>query len=203
MKGAWLLTAYGARNTVTPPAPGAGSVDVRAVDVSYWDGVEGSGFFNDTDTSFPVSTTADRVRVVGFRFALAIPKDATVTSAVLTAYQNQNSTWVVADDRTLGAEQVDNAGVASSLADLQARYTNRGTTVTWSNAGTILNSQPVPTGSITAMLQAIVNRAGWVSGNHVMLWCSHPGSGGHNAQWRSVVGQSAGVQPRLEVGFTS
>lgn len=197
-RGVGIFTQFGVRRPAAAPAPIQDDIDIRAVGVAY--GNPSPSFGNDWDLSFPVTTSAE-LRVVGFRFQVNIPKDATILSAVLSPYQNQNSTWTTDDNRTLGAEQVDDASMPTNWSQIESRYTNRGTTVTWSNSGTILNNNPVPTGDISAMIQAIVNRSGWAANQHMMLWCSHPGNGGHNAQWRSVVSQSAGVQPRLEVEF--
>ena len=199
MKAVRLMASFGAvKPYVSAPDPVPGSIDIRAVDVSYANGT--TSFGNDWDTSYPVATSAI-LRIVGFRFQCNIPRSATILSATLTPYQNQNETWTSADNRTLGAEQVNNAGIATSNADIHNRYGNVGVTHNWSNSGTILNSQPVPSGNIAALVQEIVNRGGWNANQHIMLWCSHPGNGGQNAQWRSVVSQSVSVQPRLEVGF--
>ena len=186
-----------------PPEPIPGSIDIRAVDVAY--GNPSPSFGNDWDTSFPV-TTSEQLRVVGFRFQVNIPPDATILSATLTAYQAQNATWSAADVRMLGAERVEDASQPTSWSNMELRYLNVGAEHLWSNSGTINNGQPVPTGDISNIVQEMVNSTNivigsWASGNHIMFWCRHPGNGGANHQWQSVVDRDPSTQPRLQVEY--
>lgn len=179
-------------------------IDIRATDTTWARFTPTTSFGPDWDTNYPVNTGDPYAVATGFRFQLNVPQGATINSATFTAYQNQNSTWTSpADDRTLGAEQVDSSVQATDNADAQSRSANLGTTHTWANTGSILNSEPVPTGNIAAVIQEIVNRPGWTSGNYITLWATHPGAGAADQQLRSTVGVPTDDQPRLEVDYTS
>lgn len=178
------------------------NIDIRATNVVYAQTTSPTSFGGDWDKSFPVETTALE-RVVGFRFQLGVPKDATINSAVFTAYAGQNATWVSGtDDRTFGAEQVDTSVSATSAATVASQSSNIGTTHTWTNSGLILNGVAVPTGDISAVIQQIVNRTGWVENNYITLWSTHPGNGTASHQlWSVGAPASPANYPRLEVEY--
>lgn len=183
-------------------APVQDSIDVRTAadaDTNHW--VQGSGGFIGADLSFLPRSGASDARATFMRFQVAIPQGATILAATLTVYQNQNAAWTGADDRTLGIHQVDDGAAPGSRAAADTALGQLGTTHVWANSGTINNSQPVPTGDIAALVQQIVNRGGWVSGNHMLFLYSHPGGGSTNHQTRLHQGQAEGVRPRLQVDF--
>ena len=110
---------------------------------------------------------------------VTIPQGATITAAYFTLVAVSPWTGTTPKSRITG-ENVDNAAAWSTLADYQAR---RGTVVGGANndhltaaqvnwddipawsAGTAYNSP-----SIVSIIQEIVNRPGWASGNALALW---------------------------------
>ena len=112
----------------------------------------------------------------GLRFLnVTVPKGATITAAYLTfhAYAVDGAiptTYIDGDDE-------DNCATFSTAADYDARPRTTAA-VAWTPAawvgGTWYNSA-----SIVAVIQEIVNRAGWISGNALALfWRDAPGWGG-------------------------
>lgn len=136
-----------------------------------------------------------------WRFTLDIPQGATIVNAFLTVYQNELATYASADDRTLGAVQADNPAAPGNASAMSAAAGNLGTTVTWANAGSFANQAALPTGDIKAVLQQLVDRAGWASGNAVLLVATHPGSGSKTHQQRAF-DSTPTLRPRLEVEFS-
>lgn len=180
------------------PDPVPGSVDVRANSAAW--GRTTSGY-NLDDLMFIVNGS-DTIWST-HRFGLAIPKGATITSAAFTPYASNNFDWsTVTSNITIGAEQADNPSQFSSSADALTRRGNRGTPVTWraaSTGTTINNGNPITGADLTSVIQAIVNRSGWVSGNNILLIGENI-SGTATAQWNGV-NAAEGVRPRLVVNY--
>ncbi len=116
----------------------------------------------------------------GLRFLnVTIPKEATIDTAYLTIVCGLAKSGTIANSRITG-EDVDNAATWSTLADYQAR---RGTVVDGANNDYITTAQvdwddiPAWTEGISydsppiiSIIQEIVNRVGWASGNALALW---------------------------------
>ena len=78
------------------------------------------------------------------------------------------------------------------------------TTVTWASTATIDENDPNTSSDLATIVQEIVNRAGWVSGNYVGLFISHAGSGSSDsmAWYLHATGVADSRHPRLYVEFT-
>lgn len=116
----------------------------------------------------------------GMRFTgVAIPQGSTIDNAYLTFHCNAGVASSTANTRITGND-VDNAATWSTLADYQAR---RGTVVGGANNNFITDAQvnwdaivgwvlgyTYNSPEIKTIIQEIVNRGGWTSGNALALW---------------------------------
>ena len=96
---------------------------------------------------------------------LQIPRNATITAATITGWaRNSFNNTGASDYVTIGAEQVDNAGAVTTYANHVSRMGNVGTTVQWPLTNRSIGD-PVVSPSLVAVVQQIVNRAGWPDGS--------------------------------------
>lgn len=197
----------GLRKVAAPP-PVPGSVDVRANDTRW--GYSNSGF-NTSGNTFVATNTAGRDTWSTFRFVLNIPQGATITNATFTPFAHNNGMpWAsILTPLVMGAEQADNPTPFSSSPDAIARYLNVGTTVNWMEAGgsgvpsNLTSGSAIEPGTnIAAVIQQIVNRPGWESGNTIQLIIRNTGPAGASYGWHPA--QAAeNLRPRLQVDFLS
>lgn len=101
----------------------------------------------------------------GLRFAMDVPKDATIISAIITGNVPDDAF----DSPTLDikAEQADDPDTFSAGDDVLTRWPAGGPSVEWVAAD--LGSGLVALPDIATVLQPIVERAGWVAGQHVVI----------------------------------
>jgi hypothetical protein len=106
-----------------------------------------------------------------YQFAVTIPQGATIVSATLELYSGTHSGETRAYTAGIRVENVDNAAAftCSSGNDIHGR-SYWSTTVDW-----LIPSDGLPSGQyssspdITSLIQQIVNRSGWSSGNYLNL----------------------------------
>jgi hypothetical protein len=100
-----------------------------------------------------------------FRAPLSIPQGATITSAVLRAESQLTGDADLAYVVRVAAHAADNSSRPTSKADLEGRTTTTPHNVNLAtpSAGVTLDID------VTADIQAVVNRAGWASGNYVTV----------------------------------
>jgi type IV pilus assembly protein PilY1 len=180
-----------------------GSIDIRtAASADVVDGEQSNWIVNARSPSYQPRNVAT---FVAWRFTnVQIPQGATITSATLTVYSNQIATWATtADDRTLGIVDADNQAQATS-GTMSAISGNQATTKhTWVTSGSVANEEAITTGDISSVLQQVISRTGWASGQALMFVSLHDGSTSNSHQVRGHDGESASLTPRLQVGFTS
>lgn len=109
---------------------------------------------------------AGRALNTNLRFTgLQIPRGATIDDARITVWSLGTRTGVNANDYVnVYAEQVNNATAITSAAALTSRWSNVGTSVTWPVGGNLVLNGPITSPNISAVVQQIVNRAGWPDG---------------------------------------
>jgi len=126
-----------------------------------------------------------------YRFQLNVPQGATITTSYLTLVPSSNS-----NDGTICtvyAEDVDNASQITTFANWTTAL-GRITTanVSWDFPALTLNSaQNSP--SLNAVIQEIVDRGSWASGNYINLLLDEDGSSSVLAQFWSNTGTTAPV----------
>jgi len=152
----------------------------------------------------------------GMRFQnVTIPQGATITAAYITIYCYTPCNGTVVRTRIIGDDE-DNAAAFSTLADFQARrgiivggandnyitsaYVDWDGMAAWS-AGVSYNSA-----DISAVIQEIVNRAGWASGNALVLfWDDFNDRSDHNTDCRRIgrpYDGDAANAPKLHIEYT-
>jgi hypothetical protein len=209
------ITVAGLTPTVTNTGASSGSIDVRTAadnDVAFYNHTTTS-YFQGGDTMYTLEQTATQYGNA-VRWQLNVPKNATITSVTLTFYESQSVGAYDEDDviETVGFEQTDNAAQFSSGSDYATRYANLGTTDTidmvelsdvytpttdWPLVGEPLTFTLSPT-----LIQEVVNRSGWASGQYVMLFMRTSGSDTEIAQWQGHYNRTSPYWPRLQVGYT-
>lgn len=148
---------------------------------------------------------------------VAIPNAATIDVAYITITSYYSGTGATSNSYITG-EDTDNAAVWSTLADYQAR---RGTVVGGASDNNITTAQVawdnLPTTwvtdteysspSIVSVIQEIVNRAGWASGNALALWWDdHNGrSTAANGRHRQAYSYDTSTTkaPKLHIEYTA
>ncbi|MDH4444994.1 MAG: PA14 domain-containing protein [Akkermansiaceae bacterium] len=146
----------------------------------------------------PIATTGGSDPLVGLRFAgLPIPQGATITHAAIqfTAAGTQSEATTL----DITVEATDQAAAFSATA---RNLSNRPITTTrlvwqppaWSVMGEAAASQRTP--NLAGILQEIVSRPGWASGNAIALFIK--GTGRRTAD---AFDKSGGTPPRLSVTY--
>lgn len=144
---------------------GAGSDDcIRRLNTSYWSltsAYVAAGWNGATNKQWGS----------GLRFTdITIPKDSTILTAYLTfkAHATREGTTV---KTRISAEAVDDAVTfADDSAVFDARWANRTLAVDWDGIAAWTDNQPYDSIDIAAVIQAIVNRGGWASGQDIVIF---------------------------------
>jgi hypothetical protein len=109
----------------------------------------------------------------GMRFLnIPIPKGSTINSAKLTLTCRLSRSNTIVNSKLRG-EDADNAAAFSDYADYSGRprTTNQ---VTWNNIPAWTAETEYDSPDITSIIQEIIDRAGWASGNAlVIFWDDH------------------------------
>lgn len=129
-----------------------------------------------------------------------LPQGATITAAALrlTAYATDSYTGVTL--RVYG-NAADNAAAPTSMADADAKALTTAY-VNWVCATGWTDGQVYSPGDLTAIIQEIVNRPGWASGNALMLLIKDNGSAaGHNHQFTAYDAGLPAEYAELEIHY--
>lgn len=146
------VTAKSAANTDDGNVDGAGGSFSTAGLIYMWAGGYYGGFW------------------AFFRFPLAVPKAATITAATIALVRN--AAWSDIAGGTFGVENVDDSAAPSTGANMIGRSFT-GSIPASATSGAAGTSWTV---NVTSLVQAVVNRSGWVSGNRVLLRHLDPSS---------------------------
>jgi hypothetical protein len=139
-------------------------------------------------------------QTVGMRFnGLAIPPGAAIVNAYLQFQVNETSSTVTS--LTIEGEAVDHAAAFTSAARNVSSRARTAASVAWSPAAWTTSGQAGPdqrTPNISPVIQEIVSRPGWSSGNSLVILIT--GSGARTAE--AYEGGAAGA-PLLHVEYSS
>lgn len=161
--------------------------------------VRGASTFDQTETSLFVGNNNGDIVHSAMRFALAITKDSTINSCYLTvkaAYADSSTTV----NTNLYFEQVDNAAQIANYADFFAR--TLGNAVAFANIGAWTLGESYDTPSLSSILQVIVNRAGWISGQYINLFWKDNSSSGYARRRPASWNNTTYTEPVLTVTWT-
>jgi hypothetical protein len=188
--------------TVNPPG-GGGQVLDRRVSANPDDAEEvaGSGQVQRGDGDLDMMTDNSGTKlVVGTRFtSVAIPPGVTITNAYLQFTADEAHS--VPTSLTIRGQAADNPTVfTTATGNLSSRPTTAAS-ASWSPGAWLTVGEAGPTqrsSSLTAIIQELVNRPGWASGNAVVLLVT--GSGRRVAVAHN---QNPAAAPLLHVEWTS
>ncbi|MCP5013773.1 MAG: hypothetical protein GY938_00650, partial [Ketobacter sp.] len=165
---------------------------------------------HETENNTNFSSTADPQTVranssANFRWnsgvsfpSVTIPQGATIDVAYLTIVPN--STSVDDADCTIYCEDVDDADDYSTTADVTDR------TLTTANVSWVagsLGASAVNTPSLVTIVQEVVDRGSWASGNRMNFLLKGASSGSDRLQFKSADNGTAGDRPKLHVEYTA
>ncbi len=158
-----------------------------------------SGSTSISSSDLELTTDGNTQQLVGVRFPnLSVPPGATVVQAYVQFWTDETTTG--ASSMTIRAEAADNAaayaGTASNISGRATTGSVPWSPPDWPTVGQGGNAQR--TSDVSALVQAIVGRAGWSSGNAMALQFS--GTGRRTA--RAVEGGAA-TAPLLHVEYTT
>jgi hypothetical protein len=138
----------------------------------YGDGVGWMWYTNKLDNEAGFWMTSDYKEGGGMRFqSVAIPSGAIITSAYMQFYYGFYGGDAIVDNvnNKIRGEAADNAATFSTLANFDARsYTTA--YVDWLNIPHWAQGNWYNSPDISSIVQEIVNRGGWVSGNSIVLF---------------------------------
>lgn len=197
-----LVWYQGGVTRVTSLHSTPGSIDVRATD-DAWGYTNGTGFNTGNGNIFS-AVAGVKTAFSAHLFACAIPNGVTIASASFSAFGRSTLNWANVNDMTLGAEQIDNADIITA-ANYVATHDDVGTTILWNPAGgigSVSSGGTIAGADIASVIQQIVNRAGWVSGNNIQILITTPGSNPADYSWHDHTNATAGLRPRLQVSWT-
>lgn len=138
---------------------------------------------------------------------VAIPKNAPIISAKLTLYANGKYTGSDAGQIVkVGLEQVDNASQITTYSAHDTRRSNVGSEISWLLGDTSARNDPWESPELKSIVQPIVNRSGWASGNAMQFFLqtnnSTPSSWNTEPQAQSYENNtSSSYRPMLKITY--
>lgn len=183
-----------------------GTIDIQvgsSSDDAFWR--ESDSTFNNTATVgyFGYSTNAIWHQINSLqRFTnITIPQAATITSSYLSFYAGTGTGTDV--NASISAIDSDNAAAPTTYST--AENATRTTGVSWLSIPTwtltTWNNSP----SINSVIQTIIDRANWTSGNAIVLYVEDNASGTSANNYRQFYqfNQSASIAPKLHIEYSS
>jgi hypothetical protein len=187
------------RDAGGPGQPGQAEVRVAAGPDDAEQGVV-SGNMGLTSNDLELGADGNTLQLVGTRFAgVAVPAGARITNAYVQFRVDEVSTG--ATSLTIRAEAADSAATYQAANGSMAARAVTAASVAWSppawpTAGAAGADQRTP--DIAALVQAVVDRPGWASGNALALRFS--GTGRRIAE---AYEGGAGLAPLLHIEYTT
>lgn len=187
--------------TGTASAGGGTTIPATHADSASWDHAGGGYHTYSPGSSAEALAGEDGDSFVAYQFTLAVPQGATVTAGPLALGEDGTSLGIPGelqiraiaddDDGLLAVVSVADAD-ALSYTTASATYTSVGT------AGDYDANLP----DVAAVIQEIVNRPGWVSGNTITLVVSD-NSGPSGSGTFYFLGSGSGFTPTLSATYSS
>jgi len=175
-------------------------------DSRVWDSI-GSGSWDTTYTTFLAGyMTAEKYKGRSCaRFTnITIPQGATITEAHLTLRADRSLSNTTVNSK-LACEAVDDAAAFSTYANFTARP--RTATVDWNNIPAWTTDTEYNSPDIKSCIQAVINRAGWQSGNDIVVFWEDTGdlSSKNTNTFRCAYSydKNATYAPKLHIEYSS
>jgi hypothetical protein len=173
----------------------------------YWDGsswVWEQPAYSGQDTGYYTSAVCKMGG--GMRFTnVTIPQGASITAAYLTLRSRYTTSVTVVNSRIKG-EAADNAATFSTEADFNGRARTTAS-VDWDNIPAWTNGVDYNSPGIKTIIQEIVNRSGWASGNAlVIFWDDFDDRSTHAndaCRLAKCYAQGAATAPKLHIEYTA
>lgn len=164
-----LLVTYDP--TTIPSGSGCARTTLQAQVIANNDDAEerlSNGNMSRTNTQLDLIHRGTRDQTVGVRFQnLAIPQGATISSAEIEFTIDTQASPAAATDLTIYGHKTDSASqFGSSSYDISGR-TKTTASVSWPSLADLTVGSKLKTPGIKTVVQEIVNRAGWASGNNM------------------------------------
>ena len=180
------------------------SSDTR-VTVSTDDAEQNAGTGAVSVTGSDLELTADGAtqQLIGVRFPnLNIPQGVTITNAYIEFTPRDDGQTINTGNPTITirAQNADNAATFSTTTNDVSSRAATAASVSWSPANWVLGT-PAQTSNISSVVQAVVNRAGWASGNSMAFVMSGAAANNFRRAW-AFDGTSLDEAPRLVVQYT-
>lgn len=117
------------------------------------------------------------------RFVLNAPKDVVVSSATVSAYLSAviGTAGTPPATATVTAAAANDAAAPTSYAEFKALPLTT-SSVAWSTTRAAIGSV-ITSPDLSAVVQEVVNRAAWASGNHIVVVARVPTSAGNDNRW--------------------
>ena len=139
-----------------------------------------SGSVSITSSDLELATESTNPKLIGLRFTnVTIAKNATIDDAFIQ-FECDEVTEVTQALVTINADDVDDAAIIAAVTDnIADRLPGTTATVDWEIAAWVqtqdrLAAQKTP--DIASVIQEIVDRAGWVSGQDIVILIDNNGS---------------------------
>ena len=160
------------------------------------------GSFTNNYGYMPVGNLSGSHYASAFRFtAVDIPQGATINSATITFIARNNATSTVCNLAVRGVAE-DDATAITGYIDAHAR-TLTTASVDWLalNIWTAGASRSAP--DIASIIQEIINRAGWSSGNALVIYVIDNGSDTNANRYITDYSGNAGQAAHLTIDYTA
>ncbi len=153
-----------------------------------------------------MSYDGSNLSIVGLRYTgITIPQGAIIQSAYIQFVTDESQSGTVVNVRIRGEASDDAAAISSSDSDISGR-TNTVASVTWSAIPSwtlvpeIGANQKTP--DIKTIIQEIVNRGGWASGNDIVIKIENNASTASTRRTAESYDGGSTVAPELQIVWT-
>jgi hypothetical protein len=149
---------------------------------------------------FGVGANSNNHYSTGIRFAsVIIPNEATITAAYLTFVSAGNDSGTTCNANIYG-ENANNPATYSTYTDFAGRELT--SAVSWSGVGVWSLDSSYNSPDISTILQTIVDRAGWVSGNAMAFYIKDNSSSTSAFREPYSIEENAGKAAKLHVEYS-
>lgn len=194
-------------STATADLEGCGPVTWTQKILSANDDAEQQGTTVDVGNGdLELSLDANTANLVGMRFTnVPIPQGSIIQSAYIQFQTDESQTGTTVNVRIRGEAADDAAPITASSNNISARQDTTASVTwsaipTWPTAGDAGVNQKTP--DIKTIIQEIVNRGGWSSGNDLLIQIEDNGSTASTRRTaESYDGTTTGA-PELQISYT-